>query len=130
MQSQVMTGRDGRLLNPRRGVPSAFKQFKIGTVICDSSRLELRHRHNAVSLTKTELALLSVLASQPGHLLTRKELQKSVWRSGTTVSLRTIDAHIGNIRKKLLKLKMAPDSVPIIQTVWGLGYKLRLSRPE
>jgi two-component system response regulator MprA len=127
MQSQVVTGRDDPLIMPRRVIPS---EFKIGLVVCDGRRRELRSRHTAVSFTKTEFALLSVLAAQPGRLLTRQYLQDTVWGSGPAVSLRTIDAHIGHIRKKLLKLKMDPDSVPVIQTVWGLGYKLRESRPE
>ena len=130
MQSQVMIQRDDRLLNPRRVIRSDIKQLKIGSVICDGRRFELRYGRNAVSFTKTEFALLSMLAAQPGRLLTRQYLQDTVWGSGPAISLRTIDAHIGHIRKKLLKLKMDPDSVPVIQTVWGLGYKLRESRPE
>lgn len=104
--------------------------MKIGLVICNSRRRELRFRHTVVSLTKTEFALLLLIASHPGRLLTRRYLYDSVWGSDTAVSPRTIDAHIGHIRRKLQRLKMAPDSVPVIQTVWGLGYKLKKSNPE
>jgi DNA-binding response OmpR family regulator len=127
MQSQVMTGRDDPLIMPRRVIPS---EFKIGLVVCDGRRRELRSRHTAVSLTKTEFALLSVLAMQPGRLLTKQFLQNTVWPSRTAVSLRTIDAHIGHIRKKLRKLKIHSDAVPVIQTVWSLGYKLREPQPK
>lgn len=124
-----MSGRDSPPLRTRHAIPLELTQLKIGLVIWNSRRRELRYRHNAVSLTKIELALLSLLASQPGRLLTRQDLRHSVWGSDTAVSMRTIDAHIAHIRRKLQCLKMAPDSVPVIQTVWGLGYKLKKAHP-
>lgn len=97
--------------------------LEIGPLACDGTRHELRYRDQAVSLTRTELAILSALASQPERLVPRQELRERVWRSGRKVDLRTIDVHIAHIRRKLRRFKSA--SIPVIQTVWGLGYKLR-----
>ena len=99
--------------------------MEFGPLECDSARRELRYRDQAVSLTKLELAVLSVLASQSERLVSRKAIRDRVWRSGEKVDLRTIDAHIAHIRTKLRRFKS--PSTPVIQTVWGLGYKLRHS---
>lgn len=106
--------------------PTAIR-LKIGPLVCDEGRRELRYQDRAVSLTKSELALLSALGSQPERLLSRQELRDKIWRSGKKVDLRTIDAHIAHIRKKLRQFKLAPSCRPIIQTIWGLGYKLKKS---
>jgi DNA-binding response OmpR family regulator len=100
-----------------------FMEF--GALEWDSTRHELRYRNQTVSLTKLELAVLSVLASQSERLVSRKEIRDRVWGSGKKVDLRTIDAHVAHLRKKLRRFKSA--SVPVIQTVWGLGYRLRHS---
>ena len=106
------------------GCPSAGSSSQeIGPLACDETRHELRYRNQVVSLTRIELAILSVLASQPERLVPRQDLRDRVWRSGRKVDLRTIDAHIAHIRRKLRRFKSA--STPVIQTVWGLGYKLR-----
>lgn len=85
---------------------------------------DLRAWDQALSLTKMERAVLSVLASNVERLVSREEIRDRVWRSGKKkVELRTIDAHIVHIRRKLRRVSSL--SMPAIQTVWGLGYKLK-----
>jgi DNA-binding response OmpR family regulator len=112
-----------------RGSLSEALHLEIGPLICDKARHELRYRSRTVSLTTIELAILSALASQPERLMSRQELRDKVWHSSEKVDLRTIDVHIGHLRKKLRRFKLPPDSMPVIQTVWGLGYRLRRHRP-
>ena len=42
-------------------------------------------------------------------------------------ALRTIDAHVVNLRKKLRRFEPTSVSTPVIATVWGLGYKLKIA---
>lgn len=69
---------------------------------------------NRVYLTKSEFEILHRFMLSPNKLLRRNELMR-----GQRVSDRTIDSHVGHLRKKFAELDAAP-----IETLHGLGYKL------
>ena len=70
---------------------------------------------NAVSLTRTEFDLLSLLLSNRGQVLSRKQLMETLWPD-VIVSDRTVDVHITRLRKKL-----GPYAVNIVSRQ-GFGY--------
>jgi two-component system response regulator BaeR len=72
--------------------------------------------------TPSEFKLLSALASRPGKVWSREQLL-NVFSDEKNVFDRTIDSHIKNIRKKLLVIAPEQD---IIQSVYGVGYRLEL----
>jgi DNA-binding response OmpR family regulator len=69
-------------------------------------------------LTPKEFELLNYLLVNRGLALTRERLLEEVWGYSSYGDARTVDVHIGQLRKKL-----GPWS-RVIQTVWGLGYKI------
>lgn len=69
-----------------------------------------------VELTKTEFEILLFLARRPGEALERKEIASRLQTSGAFQSLRFIDTHIKEIRKKIKPIA--------IRTVRGVGYAL------
>lgn len=69
-----------------------------------------------IDLTTKEFELLQVLMLHPGMVFTREELYASVWGFDYYGDTRTIDVHIGNIRKK--------TKVKNIVTVPNVGYKV------
>ena len=71
-----------------------------------------------VDLTPKEFELLHYLLVNRGLALTRERLLEEVWGYSSYGDARTVDVHIGQLRKKL-----GPQG-QIIQTVWGLGYKV------
>jgi DNA-binding response OmpR family regulator len=75
-----------------------------------------------IALTTKEFDLLSALASDPGAVVSRKQLLQDVWDTTWYGSTKTIDVHIASLRRKL------GDRV-IIETVRGIGFRLR-SEPE
>jgi two-component system phosphate regulon response regulator PhoB len=84
----------------------------------------VRHRAFAdgreLDLTPTEFRLLECLVRQPGRAFTRHQLMDAA--IGDTVVLeRTIDVHIKTLRRKL-------GSADLIETVRGVGYRVRESR--
>lgn len=107
---------------------STGRYLRVVPLLCDRLRREVRCRDQVLTLTKREFWIFWTLASQPERLLSRQELRDRVWHSTSKVKLRTIDLHIAHIRKKLSQL--ASESVPVIQTVWSLGYRLRGSLPS
>lgn len=70
-------------------------------------------------LTPKEFDLLLTLAKKPRQVFSREQLLQIVWDYQYFGDERTVDAHIKKIRQKIEKV--GPQ---IIQTVWGVGYKL------
>ena len=70
-----------------------------------------------VELTPKEFELLHYLLINRGLALTRERLLEEVWGYASYGDARTVDVHVGQLRKKL-----GPWG-RVIQTVWGLGYK-------
>ncbi len=73
-----------------------------------------------ITLTVKEFDLLVTLASAPDRVFTREALLNQVWGYTYLGDGRTVDVHIGTLRKKMEAVKDAPH---YIQTVWGVGYK-------
>ncbi|MBX5451277.1 response regulator transcription factor [Thermogemmatispora sp.] len=73
-----------------------------------------------VALTVKEFDLLVVLASSPERVFTREVLLNKVWGYDYLGDGRTVDVHIGTLRKKIEAVPGAPRN---IKTVWGVGYK-------
>lgn len=74
----------------------------------------------AVTLTAKEFDLLATLASSPDRVFTRESLLNQVWGYTYLGDGRTVDVHIGTLRKKIEAVTGAPHH---IVTVWGVGYK-------
>lgn len=76
----------------------------------------------ALSLTAHEFDLLELLMRHPEKVYTRESLYEQVWQGGYYGENNTVNVHISNIRKKLKSLD--PDA-DYIQTVYGIGFKLK-----
>jgi two-component system response regulator ResD len=79
-----------------------------------------------VGLTPKEYDLLLYLAQNPDKVYSREELLKDVWHYEFFGDLRTVDTHIKRLREKLNKV--SPQAANMITTVWGIGYKLEVSK--
>lgn len=103
------------------------RRLKLGgrfDVELDRDARVIRHRDNPpISLTPTEFDLLEMLAIEAGRALTREQLGDRLDLDHDT-SDRALDSHIKNIRKKLRGVAV-DDS--IVETVVGIGYRLRIS---
>lgn len=83
------------------------------SVTFQGERLELRPR---------EFDLLALLARHPGQVFTREALLRQVWGGDEHIDARTVDVHIRRLRAHLAGVD--PDA-DMIQTEWGVGYRLR-----
>ncbi|ADC52058.1 response regulator receiver protein (plasmid) [Alkalihalophilus pseudofirmus OF4] len=77
---------------------------------------------NPVHLTPKEFELLKLLLLNPKQVFNRDQLLLKIWGVDFLGDERTVDSHIKSIR---LKLKKEGLSFTIIETVWGVGYKLK-----
>jgi two-component system phosphate regulon response regulator PhoB len=83
----------------------------------DTDAHRVKVAEESVSLSALEFRLLRTLAEQRGRVLTREALLASVWGQDTTVSLRTVDAHVKRLRSRLGR------GGGCIETVRGVGYR-------
>jgi DNA-binding response OmpR family regulator len=74
----------------------------------------------SISLTAKEFDLLMTMAASPDRVFTRETLLNQIWGYTYLGDGRTVDVHVGTLRKKLETTAEIPH---YIQTVWGVGYK-------
>jgi two-component system alkaline phosphatase synthesis response regulator PhoP len=75
-----------------------------------------------IDLTPSEFELMQVLMSNPGFVITRDELAEKALGYRSEGLGRTLDSHIKNLRRKI---DLNPKKASFIQTVHGIGYRLR-----
>jgi DNA-binding response OmpR family regulator len=107
------------------GVPAAAPAEesvrRLAELEVDEESREVRVDGSVVDLTRTEFDLLAALASRPGRVLQRETLLREVWQTDWEGNLRLVEAHMSNLRRKLVAAGL---SSPEIRTVRGVGYRL------
>ncbi|MCL4123036.1 UNVERIFIED_CONTAM: hypothetical protein GTU68_004215 [Idotea baltica] len=86
----------------------------------DLTRHGVRVDNHNVHLGPLEFKLLRVLLEAPGRVFSRDQLLERVWANSLEVETRTVDVHIGRLRKQL----NAACNEDYIRTVRGFGYSL------
>jgi DNA-binding response OmpR family regulator len=94
----------------------------LGDLVVDFVAHETLLGKTPVRLTPKEFKLLETLAREPGRAFSRAELVTRVFGLDYEGFERTIDVHMMNLRKKI---EPSPDQPIYLQTVYGVGYKLR-----
>lgn len=74
-----------------------------------------------VNLTALEFGILYLLASHPNRVFSADEIFERVWRQESIVSAKTVMVHVSHLRDKI---EEATGGEKVIQTVWGVGYKI------
>ncbi|MFA5538025.1 MAG: phosphate regulon transcriptional regulator PhoB [Gemmobacter sp.] len=105
----------------RRTRPAALgERLMFDDILLDAGEHRVYRAGQAVSLGPTEFRLLSTLMEKPGRVWSREQLLDRVWGRDIYVDTRTVDVHIGRLRKALMK---DGGSNPV-RTVRGAGYAL------
>jgi DNA-binding response OmpR family regulator len=101
----------------RRAEPRPPEQvLRLGDVIVDTDGREVRVNGSDIELTAKEFDLLAYFLECPGIVLSRDRLLDRVWGVSYPGGTRTVDVHVGQLRRKLARPAM-------IRTVRGAGYK-------
>jgi len=91
-----------------------------GDIVIDRAAHRVRRADREVHLGPTEYRLLEHLMQHPGRVFSRAQLLDTVWGSDVYVEARTVDVHIGRLRKAL----NAKGEHDPIRTVRAAGYAL------
>ena len=98
----------------------AEDRVDIGNISVDRSAHRVTRNEIEVHLGPTEFRLLDYFIQHPGRVFSREQLLDAVWGSDVYVETRTVDVHIGRLRKALLK----GGGEDPIRTVRSAGYSL------
>jgi two-component system phosphate regulon response regulator PhoB len=89
-------------------------------IALDRERKRVSRAGREVELGPTEFRLLEFLLERPGRVFSREQLLDGVWGDGVYIDERTVDVHVGRLRKALI---FGSEADPI-RTVRGSGYAL------
>ena len=100
----------------------ADDRITVGDIVIDRVAHRVKRNGKEIHLGPTEFRLLDYLMQHPGRVFSREQLLDAVWGSDVYVEARTVDVHIGRLRKAL---NGSSDGDPI-RTVRSAGYSLDL----
>ncbi|MEZ5897380.1 MAG: phosphate regulon transcriptional regulator PhoB [Parvularculaceae bacterium] len=93
-----------------------------GDIRVDRTAHRVWREDREIQLGPTEFRLLDHLIQHPGRVFSREQLLNAVWGSDVFVEVRTVDVHIGRLRKALNKFNQGDP----IRTVRAAGYSLEV----
>jgi DNA-binding response OmpR family regulator len=116
------------LRRSRGGAAPASASFPLAAsgLELDPERFEARAEGASMRLTVTEFRVLAALVAAPGIVKSRDALVAAAYPEETYLSDRAVDCHVKRLRRKIAEAGGDPGAV---ETVYGLGYRLRTSRP-
>jgi two-component system alkaline phosphatase synthesis response regulator PhoP len=95
-------------------------EYTVGSIFMKVGTREVLVKGKQVDLTRKEFDLLHTFMQNAGKVLTREFLLQKVWGYEYEGETRTVDVHIRHLRRKL-----GPEGEERIETIHGVGYKLR-----
>ncbi|UYV39197.1 phosphate regulon transcriptional regulator PhoB [Rhodobacteraceae bacterium D3-12] len=105
----------------RRVRPSSVgERLEYEDIVLDAETHRVTRDEKPLKLGPTEFRLLSTFMEKPGRVFTREQLLDRVWGRDIYVDTRTVDVHIGRLRKAL----MSQGGLDPLRTVRGAGYAL------
>ena len=113
------------VLRRQEDAPERSELLRVGEILLDQSTHMVTVREVEAALTPIEFDLLAILMRSPGRVFTRTELVDRLTDSGFTGLDSTLNVHVRNLR---LKIEPDPAKPSLIETVFGIGY--RLQKPD
>lgn len=101
--------------------PSSNNLINIDNLCIDQIQHKVTVDNQEISLTSREFDILHILAVNRGVVLSSETIFRKVWKEEYYQSNNTVMVHISRIRDKIEKHM---NGQKLIQTVWGVGYKI------
>jgi DNA-binding response OmpR family regulator len=110
-----------RIEMARSPAPLSAETVHIGEIVVDPSVRQVTVKGQPVTLTAKEFDLLHYLASHPRQVFSREQLLDQVWGYTYAGETSTVTVHIRHLREKI---ETDPANPRLIETVWGVGYRI------
>ncbi|MGI6856968.1 phosphate regulon transcriptional regulator PhoB [Mesorhizobium sp. 1B3] len=105
----------------RRAKPEVLSTvLKVGDIVLDRESHRVYRKKSEIKLGPTEFRLLEFMMQHPGRVFSRSQLLDNVWGETIYIDERTVDVHVGRLRKAV-NTPRAPD---VIRTIRGAGYAI------
>lgn len=120
--TRVLLARVGALVRReqlRTQTAATSEPQRVGPLVLDAERLDVRWRDQSIEVTVTEFRLLEFLVERPGMVRSRGMILERL-RGDTVVAERIVDTYVRRLRRKLEQVD--PDFASI-ETVVGAGYR-------
>jgi DNA-binding response OmpR family regulator len=98
-------------------VPDNKKKLVFDDIVINFDTKELIMGQDIIPLTRTEFEIITLLASHPDRIFEREDIIDHIWKDAPYITERTVDVHIGRLRKKL------GDKAGLIISRPGYGYR-------
>lgn len=121
---RALVARVRAMLRRTKGEIKAPSVIRVDLLEIDSEKHTVTYGNTPIHLTPNEFNLLVILAGRAGQTLTREQLLDDLHGAASSVD-RSVDSHIKNLRKKL----EAESQTPLIETVYGIGYRFINLKP-
>lgn len=102
--------------------PLRTDQLSYKDIVLDKSDFSVKCSDRSIEFSRHEFDLLCLLMENPGKTCTKSLIYDRVWGYEDAADDNTLNVHISKIRKKLKECN--PD-MEYIETVWGIGYRLK-----
>jgi len=103
----------------RRARPERIAgRLQAGEIMLDRTARRVRRGERDIHLGPTEFRLLEHLMEKPGRVFSRAQLLDSVWGDAAEIDERTVDVHVGRLRKAIVRGRERDP----LRTVRGAGY--------
>lgn len=93
-------------------------------IVIEPQKFRVTVAGQEVALTRREYLILALLMENPEKIFTKNNIYESVWNEEFIGEDNAVNVHISNIRQKLAR---ANNTETYIQTVWGIGFKMKTS---
>lgn len=100
----------------RRHVGSGVPLLKVGKLLLDPVRKLVSRDGESIELSAREFAVLETLMQRPGSVLSREQLEESIYGWGEEIGSNAIEVHLHHLRRKL--------GAATIRNVRGVGYRV------
>jgi DNA-binding response OmpR family regulator len=110
------------LRRARPAEPPPPERVSVGPLELDAATREARRDSEPLALTAKEFDLLWFLASNANRVFSRDQLMHRVWGYSAALDTGTVTVHVRRLREKF---EADPSNPRLLETVWGVGYRLR-----
>ena len=99
------------------------KKFTVQDLEIDVNTYQIKRHQQILPVTKLEFNILLTLATNPNKVFIKKELYEMIWQDHYYDNGNVLNVHIRRLRKKI---ELDPENPKIIETKWGIGYKINM----
>lgn len=106
----------------RRRSGNAVTSVEVGNLMVNQADRKITDRGRSIELSGREWAVFEALLARPGALMSKRQIEETLYAFGTEIESNTVEVYVSRLRKKVGR--------EVIETVRGVGYRLKVEGEE